>query len=272
LFSAIERDMKHRAIFFFIFIFLLCGCSRFNRKFAEPLQPEPFIEDPQLTSHVLASLKHTNMNLKSFKGIGRITSGGGPQALQRARAVFAGYQAEKLRFEVLGLSGQPITSIAYDGTWFYLAQHSENRFYRKRFPNADLNQLLNIPIKINTINLLLSGQVPMIDHVSAQLEREPSGNAYVLLLKRGWWRWRQQEKIYLTADMKTVWKYEMFEASDKPVYCVEIKDIENYQGYQVPKTIEILGENGTKFMLEVVRYWANADVEMSLFVLKPPNK
>jgi hypothetical protein len=269
LFSALERHMKHRAIFFLIFILLLCGCSRFNRKITEPYQIASRIEDPQLTSHVVASLKHINANLKSFKGIGRVKFGEGPHALQSARAVFAGYHTEKLRFEILGLSGQPVTSIAYDGTWLYVAQHSENRFYRKRFPNADLDQLLNIPIKINTINLLLSGQVPVIDHVSAQLERGASDNAYILLLKSGWWR-QQQEKIYLAADMETVWKYEMFEGTDKPAYGLEIKKFKNYQGYQIPQKIEFLGKDGAQLLLEVERYWANADVETSLFVLKPP--
>ena len=189
--------------------------------------------------------------------------------MQSARAVFAGYHTEKLRFEILGLSGQPITSFAYDSTWLYLTQYAENRFYRKRIPNADLNRLLNIPIKINTINLLLSGQVPIIDHASAQLERETSGNTYVLLLQGRWWQ-RQQEKIYFSADMKTVWKYEMFEGSKEPIYRLEIKDYKNYQGYQIPQKVEILGRNGAKLLLEVDRYWANADVEGSLFVLKPP--
>jgi hypothetical protein len=262
--------MKHRALFFLVFFLLLCSCSRFDRKTGEVLEPAARMKDPQLTSHVLGSLKNSNTSLKSFKGIGRVNFQAGPQALQRARTVFAGYQGEKLRFEVLGLSGQPITSIAYDGTWFYATQHAENRFYKKRIPNADLNQLLNIPIRIHTINLLLSGQVPLIEHASARLERETSENAYVLLLKSGWWWWRRQQKIYLTEDLKTAWKYEMFKGANEPVYCLEIKAFQNFQGYRVPQKIEFTGTNGRQLVLEVIRYWANAEVETSMFTLKPP--
>jgi hypothetical protein len=268
--SAIEHHMKHLLIFFIIiFIVLLCGCGHFNRNITETEPLASRFEDPQLTSHVVTSLKRTNTGLKSFKGIGRIKFGGGPQVMQSARTVFAGYHTEKLRFEILGLSGQPITSFAYDSSWFYLTQYAENSFYRKRIPNADLDRLLNIPIKIYTINLLLSGQVPMIDHVSAQLERESSGNTYILLLQGRWWQ-RQQEKIYLSADMKTAWKYEMFKGSEEPIYRMEIKDFKNYQGYQIPQKVEVLGRDGATIFLEVDRYWANADVEEALFILKPP--
>jgi hypothetical protein len=261
--------MKHHTTVLLIILALLCGCSHFDRKRSGVPSADSHPEGIPSALHIVSSLKKTNAGLKSYKGIGRIKFGNGDRKNQRMRTVFAGYNAEKLRFEILGLSGQPITSIAHDGTWFYLAEFAASRFYRKRLPDADLEQLINIPIKINTINSLLSGQVPMIDHASASLEFEPSGNGFVLLLKKGWW-FRQQEKIYLYHDLKTAWKYEMFEGEDDLVYRLKITDFKNYQGYQIPQMIEFVGREGATLWLEIERYWVNADVDMSLFVLKPP--
>jgi hypothetical protein len=263
--------MKCRTIIFFIILVLLCGCSHFDRKSTGIHSTASLPKDVQSALYVVSSLKQTNASLKSYKGIGRIKIGNAFRVMQSTRTVFAGYHAQKLRFEILGLSGQPITSVAHDGTWFYMAEFTANRFYRKQFPNADLDRLINIPIKIDTINSLLSGQIPMIDHASARLEIEPSGNGYILHLQKGWW-FRQHEKIYLSTDMKTAWKYEMFEGKDELLYRLKIASFKNFQGYQIPQQIEFTGKDGTKMWLEIDRYWANADVDMSLFVLKPPPK
>ena len=261
--------MKHRVLRFFIIGLLLVGCSHVDRKTAQIPSTDSQPGNLQSASQIVSFLKHQNATLKSYKGIGRIKLVNGSQAMQRTRTAFAGYQMDKLRFEILGLTGQPITSIAHDGTWFYMMEYAQRRFYRKRISNADLDHLVNIPITIDTINSLLSGRVPMIDHASARLTNEPSGNGHVLILKKGWW-FRKQEKIYLAADMKTAWQYEMFRGTDELVYRLKIANFKSYQGYQIPQQIECEGRDGAKLVLEIDRYWANADVDMSVFVLKPP--
>lgn len=268
MFSANVHFLTRRFLLLLIGVLLWSGCSRVNREIVES-HPSLGVEDPQAVSSLLATLEQTNHGLTSFKGIARMKFGHAAGPLQSARAVFAGASNRKLRFDILSLSGQPATSVAYDGTWFYMAQHSENRFVRRRSPSADLERLLNIPIEINAVNLLLSGHVPIVDHTSAHLEKDLSHGGYTLVLKDGW-RHRIRQRIYLKADMQTVWKFEMFDSADAPAYGVEIHNYRKFQGYRIPQQVEVTGGDGSTLVLEVARYWPNAAVEPSLFVLRSP--
>jgi hypothetical protein len=261
--------MKKRILFVFacICILSLSGCSSFNRKIPDDdSMPALRIAEPSLIAQLMTSLQHSNENLRSYKGIGRVKFSR-YDAIQSARVVFAGDNTSKLRFELLGIYGQPMTSIAYDGSWLYLAQHSENLFHKQRNSKGDLSLLITIPVKLDELNALLAGHVPMIKSDSVRLYKTPENKGFRLVLKTGWLKHRQ-EHIYLLPDMKTVWKYEMFERPNVLLYEAEIMSYQTYEGYRIPQTIEFMDKDGNSLLLKVERYWPNAEIDPSMFVLK----
>ena len=162
-----------------------------------------------------------------------------------------------------------MTSIAYDGAWFYLARYAEGRFYKKKSAGGDLHQLTTLPIRTQDVIALLSGKVPMIDPASAELRHSPPGDGFLLLLRSGWLR-RRYENIYLAADMKTVWKYEVYHGKNHLIYEAEMTHFKTFEGYRIPQQIEFRDQEGNRLLLEIERYWPNVDVEPSLFILKKP--
>jgi hypothetical protein len=261
--------MKKQVITFFSCMLLLYGCGGLDRKIAADKSASPLIiDDPSLVSRLVASLQQTNQNIRSYKGVGRVQFSRA-STLQSARIVFAGDDTRKLRFEILGISGQPLTSIAYDGTWLYVAQHSENLYYQKRSATGDLSQMITLPVRLEELNALLSGRVPLLEYGSVQLQKDPDQEGYLLILKTGWPQQRK-EHIYLHSDMKTVWKYQLFKGTNALIYEAAINYFKTDEGYIIPQHIEFKDKNTNFLRLEIDRYWPNAEIDSAVFVLTKP--
>jgi len=217
---------------------------------------------------VIARLEQTNAGLTSFKGIGKIKiwkSGG----LQSTRVVWAGYQTEKLRLEILGPGGIPFSSVVYDGSRLSLSLHSERRFYQKQTRRADLSRLISMPVTVHDALSILAGRVPILKNATLAIENTAPGQQYVLLLKKGWFK-KRTGKIYLREDMKTVWKYELFQGKDTLLYRVEFLSRRPYGDYQLPNALLFSNDLQTRIRIDVDNIWPDAILPPSVFVLKPP--
>jgi len=250
-------------------LFLLLGCAGLKDPgVIKPMQPVPDSAmkiDPEA---LVAMLEQTNSGLRSFKGIGKIKIWNS-NGLKSTRLVWAGYQTEKLRLEILGVGGRPFSSFVYDGNRFYLSLHSERRFYQKQTRKADLHRLVSIPITVHDTLSILAGRVPLLKNAALTLEKESSGNQYILLLKQGWFRQRTG-KIYLREDMKTVWKYELFQGKNTLLYRVEFLSRRRYGDYQLPDALLFSNDLQSRIRIDVDNIWPDATLSSSVFVLKPP--
>ena len=250
-------------------LFLVFGCAGLKDPGTiKPIQPAPKSATTIDPGSVVANLQQTNSGLTSFQGIGKIKIWN-PDGLQSTRVAWAGYKTEKLRLEILGIGGRPFSSVVYDGSRFYLSLHSERRFYQKRTRKADLSRLVSMPITIHDILSILAGRVPLLKNATPTFEKGPSGNPHVLLLKKGWFR-KRTGKIYLREDMKTVWKYELFQGKNTLLYRVEFLNRRNYGDYQLPDTLLFSNDLQTRFRIDVDNIWPDAKLPPSVFVLKPP--
>ena len=250
-------------------LFILSGCAGLKDPGAiKPIQPESIPGQEIDPASVFADLEQTNSRLVSFKGIGRIKLWK-PDGLQSTRVVWAGYQSEKLRLEILGVGGRPFSSIVYDGSRLYLSLHSERRFYQKMTRQADLSRLISLPVTVHDVLCILAGRVPLLKNATLTLESEPIGNRYVLILRKGWLK-KRTGKIYLLEDMKTVWKYELFQGTDTLLYRVEFLRRKPYGEYQLPDTLLFSNDLQTKIRIDVDNIWPDANLPSSVFVLKPP--
>ena len=163
-----------------------------------------------------------------------------------------------------------MTSFAYDGKWLYFFFHAENRFHKRRSANADLSRLLSLPIKVADIISLMSGRAPIKNPGGASLIPNKTGNGYVLIIEKGWWQ-KQIAKIYLLDDQKSLWKYEQYDQAKRLVYRVELFDPKNFEGFQIPRKLIFSDESMVRLEILIEKYWPNANLASSLFVLNPPN-
>ena len=228
--------------------------------------PKPGTEiDP---ASIMAVLEQINSGLTSFKGIGRIKIWK-PEGLQSTRIAWAGDETQKMRIEILGIGGRPFSSVVYDGSRLSVFLHSEGRFYQKQTRQADLKGLISLPLSVDDAHTILAGRVPLLENATLTLEKEASGNQHVLILSKGWFR-KKTGKIYLREDMKTVWKYELFQGEDTLLYRVEFLSRKQYGDYQIPDVLVFSNDLQTRLRIDVDSVWLDVNLSPSVFILKPP--
>jgi hypothetical protein len=261
--------MKQSILICGVAIFLFFGCANLKDSAPiKPVQPVPKQGTEIDPVSVMAVLKQINSELTSFKGIGRIKLWR-PEGLQSTRIVWAGDETQKMRIEILGIGGRPFSSVVYDGSRLSVSLHSEGRFYQKQTRQADLSRLISLPLTVRDAHAILAGRVPLLEDATLTMEKKPSGNQHILVLSKGWFR-KKTGKIYLREDMKTVWKYELFQGEDTLLYRVEFLSRKQYGDYQIPNVLVFSNDLQTRLRIDVDNIWPDVNLSPSVFILKPP--
>jgi hypothetical protein len=218
---------------------------------------------------LLFRLSNQNDSLKNFKGSGKIKIWHDGQLKMNERAAWVGSEPVKLSIVIL-ISGHPAIRMTSDGEWFYYYEAREGRPIFKKIPatDANLKRFIFIPIKADDIVNLLAGKVPLREHHSTLLEKQDSGEGYVLVLKRRWGS--VIEKIYLDQSRSEVHQVKFFNRFGKLIYLARFDEMQTINGYRVPSRLTLSNEAGAEFQLDVNRYWPGVNVSSSTFVLKPP--
>jgi hypothetical protein len=280
---------RHLATIFFIGISLFSSCSPVTSRIPEkPGDLKALSEAGEL----IAYLKNQNLHLKSFKGAGRITFLENKKKDLTSRVAWVGSIPDRLRVALRSVSGQPVVSIASDGQWLYLVNHTRGKFYKRRTGNSTMKKFFSIPVKSDDIVSILAGRVA-VDHYDSAvvIKNSPPGgtsdftsnghtdvlnpeepcaheDGYILVLKKGWGNICQ--KIYFDANKKQVCMVENFYFTGNLKYRAEFKKMQDIKGYRVPSRLVLSTDDGSGFQLDVDRYWAGVSVSPSLFVLAPP--
>jgi hypothetical protein len=244
---------------------LLAGCGSLFRKTSKPEELAAMAE----AQMVLLDLSSQNEKLKHFKGIGKIRVWHNGKTKIDEKVAWIGSETVKLSIAVL-ISGYPAIKIASDGKWvYYYETRKEEPFYVK-YPATDatLQRIVSVPIKISDIITLLAGRTPLREHHSALLQRQDSGNGYVLTLKKQWYG--IVEKIYLSEDKRQVYQIEFFNRSGSLTYRARLDEMQDINTYQIPRKLSISSDTNMGFQLIVQKYWTGIPVSPSMFVLKPP--
>ena len=244
------------------------------------------------TRELISILENTNIKLKTFKGVGRITIWKQGKKDLPGRLAWIGLTPDNFRIALQSVSGQPVASLANDGQWIYVFSHAQGQFLKQRSTNFAMKKFFSIPIKSSDIVNILAGRVPVNKHNSAIVIKDTparhntddlmqqktdrydsnesgrSEDGYVLILKKRWGN--ICEKIYLDANKRDVRKFEVFDANGALAYRAEFSRMQHIKGHKVPSRLVLSGGDGSGFQLDVDRYWVNASVSPSIFVLKPP--
>lgn len=244
-------------------LLLTSACSTLNR-----LPPDERTAARRQAREALQRLNQKNSSLTSFKGIGRLQIRQTGQLYLSERLVWVGALPDKLGLAVL-VSGIPVMRIAADGDYLYFVDlRDPERSYRKiRTSDARLDKLIHIPVTAQDLVALLAGRLPIRDHSRAFfLDQVDAGGSVVVLEK--WWY--VVEKIYLVGDGQDIGRIEFFGSDGSLQYAAEFGELQNIEGYRVPRRIRLRNDDGTELRLEIERYYPDPPIESAMFVLPPP--
>lgn len=214
------------------------------------------------------ALTQINDSLNTFKGIGKaqITREG---RFFTARVAWIGSSAGKLRVEVVNTPGQPKTGFSSDGDWLYYYDTHDTKAPVKKISTEDANlkKFVSIPINADEVVSLLAGRAPDFTYHSLRLERSKTGNGYVLIREKEWWKGFQ--KVYIDKTKKDIEKIETY-AWNHLIYKAEFHNVKSIKGYRIPSRLVVSNEQGDVFQLDIERFWANTLIPPDMFVLHPP--
>jgi starvation-inducible outer membrane lipoprotein len=271
----------------YICIFFLSACTSLPHKISRESKES---RSSSKAKEIISILKDQNHNLKTIKGVGRITFLENDEKEMTTRIAWVASTPDKIRITLSSVSGHPMISAASDGQWFYFFSHASGDFYKKRPTNFNMKRFFTISIKSEDIVNILFGRIPVVEYDSTDFmeDRFSKGrpgnfestevssfnkdikgnkNSSVILLKNKWGNVR--EKIYLN-DRRDTHMIEMFDSTGAVVYRIELIEMQEIKSYRVPYRLKVSDDDGAGFQLDLDRYWADAAVSPSVFMLTPP--
>jgi outer membrane lipoprotein-sorting protein len=273
----------------FICIFFFSACTSFPLRISE--KSKGFRSSSEAES-IISILKNQNHDLKTIKGMGRITFLESQEKEMTTRIAWVASTPDKIRISLSSVSGHPMISAASDGQWFYFFSHASGDFYKKRPTNFNMKRFFSVSVKSEDIVDMLFGRIPLAEYDSMVFMEDRSSrgrsgnfesaeassfnkdikgnkNGSVIILKNKWGNVR--EKIYLN-DKEDVYKIEMFDLSGALLYRLILIKMQDVKSYRVPYRLKVSNNDGAGFKLDLNRYWADADVSPSVFTLTPPKQ
>jgi hypothetical protein len=250
--------MKVKNGFILFILFFFCGCAILS-----PCKKNIKI-GPKIKTELLR-VADVNKDLQSAKGIGKIKITDKYGVLQSFKIAWLFLRPDKLRIEILMVSGQPAARIATDGKYFYmdLGAFYKHKFSQKKKKNPNLYKLLKIDIYVNDLIKLLSGVIPYGSYDYANLVEDKITREKKIFLKKC--RGCVSEKI--SFNFGSAYKKEQYK-KEKFVYGAVFLEKVDVDGFILPSRLLISGKKKVEILLDVRRCWVNVNVLPSKFVLK----
>ncbi|MBI9076767.1 MAG: hypothetical protein JEZ02_15270 [Desulfatibacillum sp.] len=247
-----------KRLFPILFVLLIAANLQACALWKKPA-PQPSMPDAK---GMVEKIQQDFEALGQFKGISRFSQERNGVLLS-GRAAFGAAPPDRLRVDILNPFGQPVVRLAYNGKHLYMYTGAENKFRSGVATRSKMNKALGIDLAIKELAYVLAGFPPIADH--SQVAIEPwsfadgtSNQGYVLTLTS--FLGRMREKIWVSRDGLTVLQADIY-GSGKVLYSV------------FPPTAgkggktRVLGGDGASLILERQRFWDNATVDESQFML-----
>jgi hypothetical protein len=256
-------------------VVVLTGCStdygaRKDRIWAG-LSPEQRAANRAQAQKLLQIIRQSNATLTSFKGIGRFSLRRDGLPPQRERIAWIGAPPRRLKVVVLAF-GRPTLTVATDGSYLYLVDFANAKHpYRKlRTKDANLKDILSIPIRTSEILAMLTGRIPIPEHTDLGIIPHETANRQVLVLTRKWHHSAAKIMVdKVTHEVKTV---ERFSHDGSLIYRARFVQMQTVNGYRVPAKLVLSTEDGVLLQLDIEQYMADVDITPTMFALTPPNE
>jgi outer membrane biogenesis lipoprotein LolB len=252
----INKVRPLRPAILMICVLLFSGCAH--------LFPPPRDEVP--ARQVLERLVDNNVGLTHFKALGqiRLESASGYRS---GRIAVAAVTPRKLRADWLNMMGQPLTSLAGDGETIRIWSPADAKIHSLRQSPKALAKLIQIPLGIEDFQNIILGRPPLPSYTAVQFE-ETHDDVEILSLKN---RWRQAVAfIRVGRSTGRILAMQVFDGRGRMLYVTRWLQWRRQGRYLLPTKITLESDARDRLSLTVDRFWPDADVPSSVFVLKPP--
>jgi hypothetical protein len=213
----------------------------------------------------LYNLRTVNAGLTTCKGLGQATLTT-KNGVQRARLAWAAQSPNKLRLELLAVSGHTLAALASDGAYLYLRDSTSDRFLQTRSSRASLEPLVQVPLYVPDLIAYLFGRVPRVTAERATLMDNPQKPGYILELSRWWGKTCQH--IGLAEDGTTVEQVTRFGADGVPIYWVELGQRHEEGEFSLPRRLTVKTKKGSQIDIRLDRFWPNTLIDGAAFQLE----
>ncbi|WP_028315119.1 hypothetical protein [Desulfatibacillum aliphaticivorans] len=224
-------------------------------------KPAPTPGLPQ-AKEVIESIQKDYTSAGPFKGISRFTQEQYGNRLS-GRAAFVVAPPDRLRVDILNPFGQPMVKMAYNGRHVFMYTGAEDKFRSGVATRGKMEDALGLPMSMEELAQILGGHAPVASHWWAKIEfwdfsgDQGAQRGFLLTLRSLTGRIR--EKIWVAGDEVTIIQADVY-SSGKRLYSV-------FPDRDKPGNIRIQGEDGASITLEKQRFWENATVDESQFML-----
>jgi outer membrane lipoprotein-sorting protein len=219
--------------------------------------------------YLLESALSNNPAPATFKGIGNIKLTR-DSTTQSSRIAWAASVPDNVRIELLTPYGQPAASVSSDGRFVYAILHQDKSFHKRKVGESSFEQILTIPVGPKEVVSILGGRPPVIEYSFVSKIESETAPGPVIVVQESWWG--DYEKIYLSDDGRRILGVEVFNGAGELKYRVDFDGFVKDGRYSVPSGLVITDGEGAEARLVVSRFWADADVSPTAFVLEPPVK
>lgn len=236
-------------------LFFATGCGHLFK---------PPVDEPE-ARRMVDRFQQANGELAQFKGLANIQMISDMQS-QSGRIAFAAVRPDKMRVELLNMMGTPLTSLSGDGETITILSHGDQRYYRLRQTPTALESLIQIPIGIEDLQTLLAGRLPIPDHASVYSKSTDEDGQYKWILFKNRWHGIVAR---LAVDRKTerIVTLEVIDDEGELQYQIRWLQWQVVGAYHIPSKLIIESASQQKLNMNMDRFWPNAVVAPSTFVL-----
>jgi outer membrane biogenesis lipoprotein LolB len=207
--------------------------------------------------------------ISQFKGLGHLRMESNGQIVS-GRIAVAALAPDKMRVEWLNMMGQPLTSLCGDGETITVYSRSDKKIYRLKQSPTGLEPLIQIPIGIEDLRRILVGSIPLRDNTFVQFDpgKENEGN---LVFKD---RWHSKvATILLDRGKSRVRSLKAYDRQGDLQYEIQWEQWQDDGRVDLPVRIVMQSDSRKRrLILTMDRFWPNAEVPLSTFVLEVPSE
>lgn len=205
------------------------------------------------------TIEKLNQGLASFKGIGSLRLSGA-KGRQTLRAAWIAQIPDRLRLELLGVTGAPVASVAADGSHFSAYLHDSRKEYRHRLGDDGLERIVGIELTVAEVVSMLGGRIFIGEFSHAGVQEG------VLILKDD--AGRILQTVHPPGEHHPWWVVERFDERGTLRYRAILDAPRQVDGFLIPGRIVVATEGDGGLQVSLDRFWANPAVAPNAFVLK----
>ena len=245
------------------FLIIFTGCASIDFKNKHDIK----------AYNLARQINDSNKEIKTSKGLGwlKIKTTGNEKGLETIfKIAWIAELPDKIRITLLS-GGFPVETIVSNGQNITLFSHTGKHSLKTyNIKNPSLEDILPIPVKIEDIILLLSGQIPIKAFKYAFFDDQNNysdGNdnpltAIVLKNKSD----NGIQRIYIDSNNK-IKRYVITDWKIKPLYEIFFLDSIQIDSLIIPSKLLIRDNSDGEVSLEVSKFYKNLPVKKSVFTL-----